>query len=242
MTHAVRIVLPLLLGSLALCLPAIAAEEPPAQTPDQAFDALKTWEDGQSHVPLNVLEWYVGRAGAEPAARAKAADRLAAILADPKATPAARKVACHLLPMVATDAQVPVLAKMLGDPQAADLARGVLETIPGEAAAEALRAALGRQKGDALAGVINSLGNRRDAKSVAAIAKLAADGDAKVAAAAVRALGNIGTAEAAATLKEAHFDRNISTATCFPRHGMRCCGARAALRLRAMPPGLTPST
>jgi type 1 glutamine amidotransferase/HEAT repeat protein len=207
MTHAVRIVLLLTMGSLAMCLPASAAEEPPAQTPDQAFEALKTWEDGQSRVPLNVLEWHVGRAGADPAARAKAADRLAAILADPKATAAARKVVCHLLPMVASDAEVPMFAKLLDDAQAADLARGVLETIPGEAAAEALRAALARQKGDVLAGVINSLGNRRDAKSVAAVAKLIQDSDAKVAAAAVRALGSIGTAEAARALKEANFDR-----------------------------------
>ena len=207
MTNVVRIALLLMLGVLASSLPAVAAEEPPAQTPDQAFDALKTWEDGQSHVPLNVLEWHVGRAGADADARRKAAERLAAILADPKATPAARKVICHLLPMVASDAQVPMLAKMLDDPQVADLACGVLETIPGEASAEALRAALAKQKGDVLAGVINSLGKRRDAKSAATIAKLIQDGDAKVAAAAVRALGNIGTAEAAHALKEANFSR-----------------------------------
>jgi len=197
MTNAVRIALLLMLGSLAACAASLAAEEPPALTPDHAFDALRTWQDGQSHVPLNVLEEYVGRAGAEPAARAKAAERLAAILADPKATPAARKVVCHLLPMVASDAQVPVLAMLLDDPQAADLARGVLETIPGEASAEVLRAALARQKGDALAGVINSLGKRRDAASVPAIAKFTRDADAKVAAAAMRALGNIGTVDAA---------------------------------------------
>jgi len=212
MTHAVRIALLLTLGSLAMCAMLSAAESPPALSPDQAFDALKTWQDGQSHVPLNVLEEYIGRASAEPAARAKAAERLASILSDPKATPAARKVVCHLLPMVASDAQVPVLAKLLDDPQAADLVRGVLETIPGEASLEALRPALAKAKGDTLVGVINSLGKRCDAKSVPALAKLAADSDAKVAAAALRALGNIGTVDAAEVIMAGRYAPGLAAA------------------------------
>ena len=226
MTHAYRIILPLLLGSLAVCAMLSAAEEPPALTPDQAFDAVKTWQDGQSHVPLNVLEEYVGRAGAEPAARAKAAARLAGILADPKATPAARKIVCHLLPMVASDTQVPMLAKLLDDPQAADLARGVLETIPGEASLEALRAGLTRVKGDVLVGVINSLGKRRDAESVAAIAKLAADSDAKVAAAAIRALGNIGTVDAVEVIMAGRYAPGLAPAV--QDAALRCAEALAA--------------
>jgi type 1 glutamine amidotransferase/HEAT repeat protein len=226
MTHAFRIALLLTFGLLATCSALVAAEAPRALSPDQAFDALKTWQDGQSHVPLNVLEQYVGRISADAAARAKAAERLAAILADPKATPAARKVVCHLLPMVASDAQVPMLAKMLDDPKAADLARGVLETIPGEASLDALRAALARQKGDALVGVINSLGARRDAAAVPAIARFVGDADAKVAAAAMRALGRIGTVDAAEVIMAVRPPAGLVAAA--QDASLRCAGALAA--------------
>ena len=52
-------------------------------------------------------------------------------------------------------------------------------------------------------GVIGSLGVRRDAKAVEAIAKLLGGADAGVAQAAARALGNIGTPEAAQALDAA---------------------------------------
>ena len=52
-------------------------------------------------------------------------------------------------------------------------------------------------------GVIGSLGVRRDAKAVDAMAKLLTGADAEVAQAAARALGNIGTPEAAKALDAA---------------------------------------
>lgn len=238
MTHLLRFGLALAIVSSALCAPAAlaaraarpapaaAAEAAEAMTADQAFDALKTWDDGQSHVSLAVLEQHVGRTSADAAARGKAAERLMAILADPKSPPSARKVAAHLLQVVASDAQVPALVKLLDDKGAADLARGVLETIPGEASAEALRAALARQKGDALAGVINSLGNRRDAESVAALAKFLKDADATVAAAAARALGKIGTADAAEVIGAVRYPPHLAAAA--QDAALRCAEALAA--------------
>ncbi|HUU11651.1 MAG TPA: HEAT repeat domain-containing protein, partial [Phycisphaerae bacterium] len=166
-------------------------------TPDQAFEQLRRYEDGQDARPLRWIEQFVARATAD------AAGRLAAVLADPGATLAAKRFACRWLELVGTEAQVPLLVKMLDDMGTADMARTTLEGIPGEASAEALRAALGRLKGPALVGLVNALGNRRDTKAVPALAKLLADAEANLPAAAAVALGKIGTAEAAAALKRA---------------------------------------
>ena len=111
--------------------------------------------------------------------------------------------ACRDLASVGTKAAVAPLAALLGDEQLAHMARYGLENIPDPAAGEALRAALGQLKGRLLAGVISSLGVRRDAQAVGPLAKLLGDADSEVAAAAAMALGKIGSASAAAALKPA---------------------------------------
>jgi HEAT repeat protein len=63
--------------------------------------------------------------------------------------------------------------------------------MPDPAAGEALRGALGKVKGRLLVGVINSLGQRRDAQSVEALGKLLDDPDRDVAEAASAALARI---------------------------------------------------
>jgi HEAT repeat protein len=80
------------------------------------------------------------------------------------------------------------------------MARYALETLPGESVNEALRAELTKLKGRPLIGVIGSLGVRRDPKAASAIAGLLNDGDALVVQASARALGRIGTPEAAEAL------------------------------------------
>jgi HEAT repeat protein len=109
--------------------------------------------------------------------------------------------ACRQLARVATKQSVPALAALLGDEKLSHMARYALETIPDPSVDDALRDALGKLKGRPLMGVIGSLGVRRDAKAVDAIAKLLADPDAELAQAAARALGQIGTIEAAKALR-----------------------------------------
>jgi len=114
-----------------------------------------------------------------------------------------KSTACRELSRVATKQSVPVLATLLGDEKLSHMARYALETINDPSVDEALRAALGRASGRPLQGVIGSLGVRRDAKAVPAIAKLLTASDAGVAQAAARGLGQIGTAEAAQALEAA---------------------------------------
>jgi len=114
-----------------------------------------------------------------------------------------KSAACRQLARVATKQSVPVLASLLGDEKLSHMARYAMETISDPSVDEALRSALGELQGRPRLGVIGSLGVRRDAKAVDAIAKLLAGTDTETSQAAARALGNIGTPEAAQALEAA---------------------------------------
>lgn len=111
--------------------------------------------------------------------------------------------ACRELARVGTKEAVPVLASLLADEKLAHMARYALEPIPDPAVDEALRAALGRLKGRRLVGVICSIGVRRDGRALPLMARLSRDADADVAQAAARAIGRLGTVEAATALQHA---------------------------------------
>lgn len=126
-------------------------------------------------------------------------NRLAAVLRS-DAPESAKLLACKRLAWLGNAESVAAVAPLLADAKLSHAARLALEAIPAPAAADALREALGRLKGLPLAGVASSLGVRRDAKSIPALARLLDDRDAEVAAAAAGALGKIATGEAAAIL------------------------------------------
>ncbi len=111
--------------------------------------------------------------------------------------------ACRELARVGTKEAVPALAALLADEKLAHMARYALEPIPDSSVDEALRAAVGRLRGRPLVGVICSIGVRHDRQALPLLAKLLGDADAEVAQAAARALGRLGTAEAAAALQAA---------------------------------------
>lgn len=182
---------------------ALAAESPPEMTLDQALEQLKTYDYGQNDKPLRVVELQVVRSVADAASKSNVAQRLAAVLAAPDTPLAARVFLCQQLLVVGTETQVPLLAKLLDDPQTAEIARYTLDAIPGEASLAALRGALGRLQGPPRIGVINSLGLRRDGSSVSSLAELLSHADAQVAAAVVEALGKIATSQSAAILQKA---------------------------------------
>jgi hypothetical protein len=98
---------------------------------------------------------------------------------------------------------VPALAALLDNEHLSVYARYGLEPIEGPAADDALRDALARLKGVRLAGVINSIAKRRDAKAVPAITKLTQSPDPEVARAAIAALGAISGDAAARELQAA---------------------------------------
>ena len=139
----------------------------------------------------------VAGAGDDAAGRER---RLLAVLQS--GAPAAEKaITCKRLALCGSGEAVPALAPLLADPQLASWARIALEAIPDPAADAALCQALGSLRGRLLVGAINSLGVRRPAAAVPALARKLGDPDPEVAAAAAVALGRIGGETAAGLLE-----------------------------------------
>ena len=136
--------------------------------------------------------------------------------------------ACRLLARVGTRQSVPSLAALLRDEKLAHMARTALETIPDPSADEALRAALDQVEGRLLMGVMGSVGVRRDARAAGAVAKRLAHPDAAVAQAAARALGQIGTPDAAKALEAALSGASAANQLALCEGLFRCAEALAA--------------
>ena len=111
--------------------------------------------------------------------------------------------ACQKLAIFGTEKAIPTLAGLLGDKALSDYARIALEPMKYPAVDETFRTALGKLKGTQLAGVITSIGARRDAKAASALKGLVGDKDQNVAAAALFALGRIANDEATGAVLQA---------------------------------------
>lgn len=109
--------------------------------------------------------------------------------------------ACQELAVVGGAESVPALANLLGHEVLGDYARSGLEAIADPSAGQALRKSLGTLEGRALAGVVNSLGVRRDVAAVPVLQSLALDAKRGAAAEALASLGMIGTIPAAKTIQ-----------------------------------------
>jgi HEAT repeat protein len=128
--------------------------------------------------------------------------QLVKILNDPGATVFQKAKACMRLAVVGTKDAVPALAALLTDPQFSDYARFGLVPIPDPSVDDALRGALKKVRGKLLVGVINSIGQRGDAKAIEPLADLMYDADAEVAQAAAASLGRLSGPRATAALRE----------------------------------------
>jgi len=145
-----------------------------------------------------------GAAGGDAAAESPAAKqaRLVRALEAPELT-AEKAAAFEELAVWGTAEVIPILAPLLADEQLAHYARFALEANPDPAVDALLRQSLDRLDGKLLIGVINSLGVRRDAQAVSALAARLAHEDVEVASAAAHALGCLATADAVDALTAA---------------------------------------
>jgi HEAT repeat protein len=176
---------------------AVPDRTPPDKTAvDAAFEALKAFDWGSERKSLRPLEDAVMLSHTDAAARKDLESRLVAVVKS-DAPSAAKDFACRQLSLIASAGAVPALAALLSHEELSHISRSALERIPGPEAVAAMREALPKLGGRAQAGVIVSLGSRRDAQSTAAlVGLLAGQGDDEVAAAAATSLGAIGTPEA----------------------------------------------
>ena len=173
----------------------------PLPTLEQSFESLKQLEWGTDSTVLIPIEQAVMQVHGNEGARAALEKRLVAYLGSAYSS-VARAFVCRQLVLIGSAASVPAVTPLIVDDELSVHARNVLEHIPGAEAEKALREALGQARGRTRIGVINSVAARRDAASTPVLIKILGE-DPDSAAAAAKALGEIGTSEAAKALAAA---------------------------------------
>lgn len=129
--------------------------------------------------------------------------KLLAMVKDPKSTVFQKAIACKKLAFVGGKEAVQPMAALLDHPQLSCYARFGLEPNPDPSVDDALRAALPKLKGKLQAGVITTIGVRKDAKALDALTKLIDDSDPMIAGAAAASVGMIGGMQASRALEAA---------------------------------------
>jgi type 1 glutamine amidotransferase len=169
---------------------------------EQQLAKVKTYDFGDSRLPLTELSDEIRKAYGKPAELKKYEAALDDVLKS-DAKYAGKQYVCRELSIIGTEQSVPVLAAMLTNQDYSDMARYALERIPGEAPNKALCEALTKAEGKARIGIVNSLGERGCKPAAAEIAKLVDNSDKLLAGAAVSALGKIGGPDALKGLDKA---------------------------------------
>jgi HEAT repeat protein len=165
---------------------------------DAILKDLKTYDTSDTG-PAMRLHAYVFAHKDDPASRRATEAALVAFVQGAPA-PAGLMAACRSLSLIGGPDAVPVLTELALKPETTDAARYALERIPGPEADRALLGALDRSVGAVRRGVVFSLGARRSAAAVPALARLVAGKDAALAADAIKALGRIGGPDAVQAL------------------------------------------
>jgi HEAT repeat protein len=182
---------------LLLAAPAVA------QSFEEVVARVARYQVGDDQKILARYGEMLGRDSASPEKTRAMEQALLSALEAPATTVMGQDQLCRGLMLVGSAAAVPAVVKLLASPETADMARYALERIPGAAVGQALRDMLPKTSGIVKVGVVNTLGRRRDAASVAAIRPLLQDSDLQVAASAAAALGRIGDAASASALASA---------------------------------------
>ncbi len=167
---------------------------------DSLLKDVAQYKVGDSRAALQTVE-QVTLAASDEALRKFLAGKYAAVLAGP-ATADAKRFLCRQLGLIGTAVEVPALEGFLADEQFAFTARSALERVPGDESLAALRRAAEKAKGLAKAGLIQSLGVRRDQKAIPLLDAALTDQDHVVAAAALNSLCRIGGEDALWVLNE----------------------------------------
>ena len=194
---------------------------------ESALARIAAWEYGQARAPLYEFSAFVEGAIRSKTELPRIEARLIQML-KPATSLAGRDFVCRQLSIVGTGASVPALAGMLTEANTADMARYALERIPGAASLDALRNALPKSSGKVRIGIVNSLGQRRDSKSVATLKGLATASEAGVSGAALIALARIANGDALAAIGAARSGASGPRKEEISQAYLRCAGAVAA--------------
>lgn len=188
------------------------------------YEGLARFKFGDSRLSLALIEEQIRKSS--PAEYKPIEAKLLAVLRATDTPKDAKRYICRWLTVVGSPDCVPALAPLLTDSDLASPARLALEPMLAPAAGAALRDALPKVHGRLLAGLIGSLGIRRDPEAVNALVQATKDADSDVANAAIMALGAIGTESAAQALTSLQVPASLY-------HARGCALITAAARLKA---------
>lgn len=179
----------LLLGFSALAgfMPMRAATQPDVS---DLFVRVARYESGSEEVALRALDRLINSPGLDQALRDELERGLIRLL-EGEATFEARRFAALNLAVIGTDNALEALGGLLKSEETAGLACFALGQFASEKAGDVLRAALPSALGRARVQIIDTLGRRAEAASLAPLAALARGTDKAAAAAAVRALAEM---------------------------------------------------
>lgn len=154
------------------------------------FIAARSYQFGQSRVPLARIEEAVLKSLPDLEARKRLAAWLITLLGD-DSTADAKDFACRQIAVLDAAEAVPALTQLLDAESNAEMALLALESITHNSAAKALRGALDTTTGRVRVGAITALGRRHDHPAVPSLGALLLDSDPMVSEASARALGMI---------------------------------------------------
>lgn len=189
--------------------PPTSATPPGATAVGSAPDApLRLLDNSGSQKALEALDRSIAAAATDRAKLSIIVTEMLDVLKQPDSTFTARQAVGQrlgqLLPQLnADDPALATIARLLTDDRLVNVARLALEPVPGAAVDAAFLHALDETSAGNRLALIQSIGNRRIASAVPTLAPLLKDSDEAIAAAAAKALGQIGNAAALAALEAA---------------------------------------
>lgn len=180
----------------------------PGPVDTDTIESLKNYDFGKERRLLAQLEERIRNVSmAElPAIELQ----LTQVLRDPGATYRGKALTCRLLRRIGTRISVPSLADLIADDELSHMARFALQYMPPKSAGEALKGALSEVKGDLLVGVVGTIGVRGEASAVPQLVELLGAEDKMLVKTTIKALGDIGGADAANALSAAQVPSDLT--------------------------------
>jgi HEAT repeat protein len=213
-----------------LVFPVLAAPAPTQADIDKVVAAAATYQAGQSREPLRQLEQWVGL----PSSSVRKHVEIGLVrLLEPTSTFEARRFACKQLGIIGDKRSLPALAKLLNSEETAAIGCLALTTYPPGKADEILRAALPSAQGTARIQIIDTLGDRRDAKAVKLLTQIATNSETAIASVAIVALGKIGNQAAWTSISSLSKDSKPDLQTALTEATVRCADALVLSKDRA---------
>jgi len=193
----------LVIALLCVFVASPALSEPfTADQIEEVIRQFRTYDYTGDPTLIHTIENIIRFTQDKPQLRAVTERQMIALL-ESNATVRAKQFVCHQLWIIATDASIPVLEKMLLGKETAEMACYALQTHPSKAATRILREALNRVDGRTTIRIINILGDKKDVACIDQLIDLLDSENADIAEAAALSLGTIGTEKGVKAIEKA---------------------------------------